>query len=96
MALENTMQQLSHILGQLQKDLIKSARGNKAASQRVRTNTIRLEKIGKKYRKESIQAEKSGRSGRAKKKVAKKTTRKSLRKKTATGNTPRSRKRVGL
>jgi hypothetical protein len=41
-------------------DLEKAANGNKAASQRVRTGTVRLEKTAKKYRKESIKAEKSG------------------------------------
>lgn len=93
MALKDTVQQLSQMLGQLQKDLIKSARGNKAASQRVRTNTIRLEKIGKKYRKESIHAEKSGKFKKPKKKAAKKTARKSSRKKKSARKTKVTRRR---
>jgi hypothetical protein len=69
MALTETMGTLENILTDLTKDLQKVARGNKSAAQRVRVGTIRLEKIGKLFRKESVNAEKSGKS---KKKKAKK------------------------
>lgn len=52
-------------------DLGKSDRGNKAASQRVRTNTIKFAKVAKLYRKESI-AEKGKAAGGKKKAAGKK------------------------
>ena len=58
MSLKETVDHLRQMLVDLVKDLDKSTRGNKAASQRVRTRTIKLEKVAKRYRKESIQAEK--------------------------------------
>jgi hypothetical protein len=61
MSLNETMNQLSHLLTNLAKDLTKAYRGTKAAAQRVRTGTIQLEKIAKKYRRESVAAEKSSR-----------------------------------
>ena len=61
MALSDTMNELNHLLSSLIKDLPKVHRGNKAAAQRVRTGTIKLEKIAKRFRKESVSAEKSGR-----------------------------------
>ena len=60
MALADTINHLSHILASLSKDLLKVQRGNKAAAQRIRTGTIKLEKIAKVFRKESVHAEKSG------------------------------------
>lgn len=60
MSLHETMNQLNHLLNQLLKDLPKVARGNKTAAQRVRTGTIKLEKVAKEFRKESVSAEKSG------------------------------------
>ena len=48
------------LLSGISVDLEKAASGNKAASQRVRTATIKLEKTAKNYRRESISAEKSG------------------------------------
>lgn len=58
MSLRDTIQQLNHLLGSATKDLIKASNGNKAAAQRVRTGTIKLEKISKIFRKESVKAEK--------------------------------------
>jgi len=58
MALKETMRELSQILTNIGSDLPKAGKGNKAASQRIRTSTIRFEKVGKKYRKESLTAEK--------------------------------------
>ena len=75
MALKDTMNQLHQLLQGINKDLVKAARGNKAASQRIRTGTIKLEKIGKRYRKESVAAEKSGKFKKPKKK---KTARKKI------------------
>lgn len=83
MALKDTIKSMNCILCTLQKDLEKVDRGNKAASQRVRTGTIKLAKIAKTYRKESVAAEKSGSFKKRpkdvkpkKKKAAKKVTKK--------------------
>jgi hypothetical protein len=54
-------------------------RGNKAASQRVRTGTIMLERIAKVFRKESIYAEKIGKF--RKKSIVKKSVKRSKSKK---------------
>jgi hypothetical protein len=65
MALNNTINTMNNLLAAITKDLEKSTRGNKAASQRVRTGTVRLEKVAKLYRKESITAEKGGKLKKA-------------------------------
>jgi len=65
MAFKDTMQILKEHLEQVDRDLIKVAKGNKAASQRVRTATLRLEKIGKAFRKESLTLEKKGKPKKA-------------------------------
>ncbi len=59
MALKDTFKHLRDLLCQITSDLEKADGGNKAASQRVRTGTVKLEKIAKAYRKESIKAEKA-------------------------------------
>lgn len=61
MPLKETVNAMRKLLGNVCMDLEKATRGNKAASQRVRTCTIQLEKVSKLYRKESITAEKKGR-----------------------------------
>ena len=58
MGLKDTIATMQTLLEKISKDLHKSIKGNKAASQRVRTGTINLSKIGKIYRKESIRQEK--------------------------------------
>ncbi len=60
MALGHTIQEMRDLLCAISVDLEKASGGNKAAAQRVRTGTIKLEKVAKKFRKESINAEKSG------------------------------------
>ena len=60
MGLNETTKQMRDLLTNVSADLEKASLGNKAAAQRVRTQTIRLEKTAKNYRRESIQAEKSG------------------------------------
>lgn len=60
MGLNETTKQMREVLAGISVDLEKAANGNKAASQRVRTGTIKLEKTAKNYRRESIAAEKSG------------------------------------
>lgn len=70
MGLKDTVDHLRQLLVELIKDLDKATRGNKAASQRVRTKTIKLEKVAKTYRKESITSEKKEKGS----KPAKKTT----------------------
>ena len=72
MGLNDTIKHMRELLAGISVDLEKSVGGNKAASQRVRTSTIRLEKVAKNYRKESITAEKSGGSKKHAKSSAKK------------------------
>ena len=60
MAISTTIKQLKQLLDGLTSDLDKAISGNKAASQRVRTGTIRLEKIARLFRKESLVAERTG------------------------------------
>ena len=71
MALKNTINELKELLDSIQMDLEKAVGGNKAASQRVRTGTVTLEKVAKQYRKESITSEKRS---KGRKSVKKKTT----------------------
>lgn len=59
MALKDTVKHLRDLLSHITVDLDKAEGGNKAASQRVRTGTVKLEKIAKAYRKESIKSEKA-------------------------------------
>lgn len=70
MALKDTVKHMRDLLSQITTDLEKADKGNKAASQRVRTSTVKLEKTAKLYRKESIRSEKT--STKAPKKAAKK------------------------
>lgn len=87
MALKDTIKKMHKLLEELAKDLIKGEKGNKAAAQRVRTGSIKMEKVAKKYRKESITAEKKGLMKKkpakkvAKKKPAKKVAKKIVKKK---------------
>lgn len=60
MGLNDTTKRMRELLAGIAVDLEKAAGGNKAAAQRVRTGTIKIEKVAKMYRKESIAAEKSG------------------------------------
>lgn len=71
MALKETVKHLKDLLAQITHDIDKADNGNKAASQRVRTGTVRLEKIAKLYRKESIKTERGTKGTR--KPAAKKT-----------------------
>ncbi|MCB1116388.1 MAG: histone [Chlamydiia bacterium] len=78
MALNNTIKCMEAMLMDLAMDLRKASEsGNRAASKRVRTGTIKFAKLAKEYRKESVAAEKKG----GKKKKAKATTRKKVAKK---------------
>lgn len=74
MAFKDTVKNLRDLLSHITGDLEKAENGNKAASQRVRTGTVKLEKIAKLYRKESIKSEKANKGT---KKPAKKTASKS-------------------
>lgn len=58
MALKDTIKHVRDLLTHITSDLEKAEGGNKAASQRVRTGTVKLEKLAKLYRKESIKSEK--------------------------------------
>ena len=59
MAIKETFKHLKDLLSNITHDLEKAFGGNKAASQRVRTGTVKLEKVAKLYRKESIKTEKA-------------------------------------
>lgn len=59
MAIKETYKHMRELLAHITRDLEKSELGNKAASQRVRTGTVKLEKLAKLYRKESIKFEKA-------------------------------------
>lgn len=64
MALKDTVKTMRELLNGISTDLEKASNGNKAASQRVRTGTVKLEKIAKMYRKESIKTEKGTKAPR--------------------------------
>lgn len=70
MALKNTIKGIQDLLAGITSDLQKAENGNKAASQRVRTGTIKLEKIAKVYRKESIADEKKNKGKKTPKAAA--------------------------
>lgn len=70
MALKSTTEHMIKLIKQIFHDLEKS--GNKAACQRVRTNTIKFAKVAKDYRKESIAEGRKGKKKTTKKKTAKK------------------------
>jgi hypothetical protein len=59
MALKDTYKHVRDLLSNITIDLGKAEGGNKAAAQRVRTGTVKLEKVAKLYRKESIDSEKT-------------------------------------
>lgn len=82
MALKETVKHMRDLLTNITQDLEKAEGGNKAASQRVRTGTVKLEKIAKLYRKDSIKAEKQTKGTRkpAAKKAASKPAKKSAHK----------------
>jgi hypothetical protein len=80
MALKDTMKRMGELIEKLAHDLKKSATGNKAAAQRVRTGSIKLSKVAKTFRKESVKAARSG--GLKKKKPAKKAKKKATKRKT--------------
>jgi len=83
MALKDTVRKMHLMLEEMTGDLKKAERGIKAASQRVRTGTIKFAKLAKQYRKESMTAERGGKKKAAKKK-AKTTRKKAAGKKTKT------------
>lgn len=74
MSLKETYKHLKDLLTHIHADLDKSENGNKAASQRVRTGTVKLEKIAKLFRKESIQNEKKTKGQKKPAKTAAKKT----------------------
>lgn len=79
MGLKDTMHTMKKLLTEIHHDLEKVDGGNKAASQRVRTGSIRFAKAAKHFRKESIAAEKKMKTGA--KKAAKKPAKKAAKKK---------------
>ena len=48
MGLIHTIEELRQLTGMLEKDLSKTQKGNRSAAQRIRVNTILMEKVGKK------------------------------------------------
>lgn len=84
MALKETIKHMKDLLTHITADLEKADGGNKAASQRVRTGTVRLEKIAKVYRKDSIKNEKATQgTKRPAKKAGKSTAKKAAKPKAA-------------
>lgn len=69
MALQNTVSHLKELLSNITQDIGKAEGGNKAAAQRVRTQTVKFEKIAKTYRKESISNEKHNKGKKPAKKA---------------------------
>jgi hypothetical protein len=65
MALKDTANAMMKLLDECAQNLHKCASGNKAAAQRVRTGSIKLEKVAKLFRKESVAAERKGGGKRA-------------------------------
>lgn len=72
MSLSESVHQLNHLLASISKDMLKVQKGNKAAAQRVRVGTIKLEKIAKRFRADSVSAEKKGAFKKKKSKQKKK------------------------
>ena len=91
MAFKDTIKTLEHLLSVIAKDLYKAVKGNKAASQRVRTGSIKFEKVAKKYRKESVACDKK--CCKKKKKVTKKTKKKIVKKKVIKKKVKKTKKR---
>lgn len=87
MAIKDTYKHLKDLLVAITHDLDKAEGGNKAASQRVRTGTVKLEKVAKLYRKESIKSEKQTKGT---KKPAKKAAHKAAPKKAAHKAAPKA------
>lgn len=58
MTFKDTVHAMKELARAITTDLEKSIKGNKAASKRVRVNTVLLEKVAKQYRKESRGLEK--------------------------------------
>lgn len=74
MGLKDTSAQMKKLIEEIMHDLEKALEGNKTASQRVRTNSIKFSKVAKVFRKESIAADKGvkGKKTAAKKEAPKK------------------------
>jgi len=64
MSLKDTTKTMHSLLTKIGYDLVKAEKGNLTAAQRVRTATIKLEKVAKRYRKESLEASKIGKTSR--------------------------------
>ena len=97
MALKDTIKQMHHLLAAISKDLVKAEnKKNKAASQRVRTGSIKLAKIAKAYRKESVKEEKKGgfKKKKAVKKVGKKKAKPAKKRKVAKKKRPAPKRKV--
>lgn len=81
MTFKDIIKEMHNLLEHICQDLKKSEKGNKAASQRVRTRSIKLAKVAKKYRKESVSEEKknlkiAAKKRKKKKAISKKTSKK--------------------
>ena len=81
MVLKDTIKSMHKYLECIAKDLKKADKGNKAASQRVRTCTIKLAKVSKTFRKESVSDERK--TTKKTKKPAKKAAKRSTKRKAA-------------
>lgn len=64
MTYKDTVAQMKRLLSDLMRDLDKGLLGNKAASQRARVNTVKLEKLSRAYRKQSLPLKKVKEGGK--------------------------------
>ncbi|NGX34878.1 MAG: Histone H1-like protein HC1 [Candidatus Anoxychlamydiales bacterium] len=88
MGLKDIVKSMYKYIECIAKDLKKAEKGNKAASQRVRTCTIKLAKVSKTFRKESVTEE-----IKSKKKKTKKPVKRSAKKSTKRKATKRKKRR---
>lgn len=89
MEFHNICKRMRDLLTHITQDLSKAEGGNKAASQRVRTGTVKLEKIAKGYRKESVLEEKRNKGVKKSSKKTAKTAKKAAPKKAAAHVAPK-------
>ena len=94
MALNTTIETMKSLLLEISHDLEKGVRGNRAAAQRVRTNTIKFAKVAKEYRKESIAEGRKGTKKAGKRKAATKVAKKTKRKSTGAKKKAPARKKT--
>jgi hypothetical protein len=74
MSLTQTTDLLVDLLETILIDVPKMEKGNKTAAQRIRTNTVKLSKVSKEWRKLSLHSEKKKTKKKTSKRIARKKT----------------------